>query len=230
MKPVIIIAIAFVLLIPLSVFAQTGSRDIMEEYCVTNWNRDPVQCADFVPEDYDENKAYYSAQEAEKARADAEKINKDVRESERICPDGSHVTADNQGKSICVDSSGRFVGYPNTNDIELGGDTGTIVGVVVVIIIIVAIIAKVSQYSSKSYKDTPRRNFSSDVEEQTLQNQKNKCNDCQTPIGVVKGRTVYFDYDHIDGKHDNNSPDNCQALCKNCHAKKTERERGMDRS
>jgi len=100
---------------------------------------------------------------------------------------------------------------------------------IVAIIIIVGIIIGVSRKQSEpeSYQDTPRLNFSSDVEEQTLKNQDRRCNDCQTPIGEVRGRIVWFDYDHKDGNHSNNEPSNCQALCKNCHQMKTERERGM---
>jgi 5-methylcytosine-specific restriction endonuclease McrA len=30
-----------------------------------------------------------------------------------------------------------------------------------------------------------------------------------------------WDYDHIDGNRSNNKISNCQALCPNCHAKKT---------
>jgi len=68
------------------------------------------------------------------------------------------------------------------------------------------------------------------VEEQTLKNQDNKCNDCQKPLGVVRGRMIMFDYDHKDGNHYNNDQSNCQALCKNCHAIKTEKERDMYRN
>ena len=46
----------------------------------------------------------------------------------------------------------------------------------------------------------------------------------------VKSRIVYYDFDHKDVDSYNNSIENCQALCKNCHANKTERERGMDRN
>jgi 5-methylcytosine-specific restriction endonuclease McrA len=36
-----------------------------------------------------------------------------------------------------------------------------------------------------------------------------------------RGYMGLWDYDHIDGNRSNNDPSNCQALCPNCHAKKT---------
>ncbi len=56
MKPVIIIAIAFVLLIPIPIFAQEGSRNMMEEYCLKNLQDDP-QCENFVSKKIEQNKA-----------------------------------------------------------------------------------------------------------------------------------------------------------------------------
>ena len=56
MKPVIIIAIAFVLLIPTSVFAQEGARNMMEEYCLKNFQDDP-QCENYTPKKIEENKS-----------------------------------------------------------------------------------------------------------------------------------------------------------------------------
>jgi len=38
---------------------------------------------------------------------------------------------------------------------------------------------------------------------------------------MQKERWGVWDYDHIDGNRSNNSPDNCQVLCPNCHAKKS---------
>ena len=57
MKPVVIITIAFVLLIPTTVFAQEGSRDMMEEYCLKNLQDDP-QCENYVAKKT-ENKVNY---------------------------------------------------------------------------------------------------------------------------------------------------------------------------
>ena len=150
-------------------------------------------------------------------------------QSERVCPLGSHITTDNQGNQICVDTSGQFTGYPNIAGGLGDENTGYIVIGVVILIIIIAIIAKASRKST-AYKDLPRQDFSSEIEQQTLKKQDSKCNDCKKPIGVVKGRMVFYEYDHIDGNNNNNDPNNCQALCKNCHQMKTERERNMHRN
>ena len=37
-----------------------------------------------------------------------------------------------------------------------------------------------------------------------------------------------WDFDHIDGDSSNNSLSNCQALCPNCHAKKTRKTKKRD--
>jgi len=63
-------------------------------------------------------------------------------------------------------------------------------------------------------KPKARRNFSKSTKEMVLSEQKNKCQDCGK-------KAKNWDFDHIDGDNSNNSLDNCQALCPNCHAKKT---------
>jgi len=60
----------------------------------------------------------------------------------------------------------------------------------------------------------PRRDFPKQVKKWTLIIQNNRCNYCQRVLDVVN-------FDHIDGNRANNSYFNCQALCPNCHAKKT---------
>jgi HNH endonuclease len=59
-----------------------------------------------------------------------------------------------------------------------------------------------------------RRYFQESVKKETLRNQNYKCAICKRTTGV-------WDYDHIDGNRSHNDPNNCQALCPNCHAKKT---------
>jgi len=63
-------------------------------------------------------------------------------------------------------------------------------------------------------KPKARRSFSKSTKEIVLSNQKNKCKDCDK-------KSKNWDFDHVDGDSSNNSLSNCQALCPNCHAKKT---------
>ena len=66
--------------------------------------------------------------------------------------------------------------------------------------------------------NNPRINFPKKVQKWTLIVQNNRCNYCHRVLDVVN-------FDHIDGNRANNSYSNCQALCPNCHAKKTRRKR-----
>ena len=59
-----------------------------------------------------------------------------------------------------------------------------------------------------------RRSFPQQIQELTLRKQAYRCNMCKERLDVVN-------FDHIDGNSYNNSITNCQALCPNCHAKKT---------
>jgi len=65
-------------------------------------------------------------------------------------------------------------------------------------------------------KTTKRRSFSKATKMKTLARQNFKCLFC-------KERLDTRDFDHMDGDSSNNSLSNCQALCPNCHAKKTRR-------
>lgn len=63
-----------------------------------------------------------------------------------------------------------------------------------------------------------RKDFSESVKNQILAVQFYRCNYCNEVLDVVN-------FDHIDGSRSNNSIFNCQALCPNCHAKKTRKSR-----
>ena len=65
-----------------------------------------------------------------------------------------------------------------------------------------------------THRTKERRYFSTEVKRQILKNQDFKCAICKKNAGV-------WDYDHKNGDKSNNKMTNCQALCPNCHAKKT---------
>ena len=83
---------------------------------------------------------------------------------------------------------------------------------IVFILIIIGAIAWTITHRRKYRK---RRYFTETVKKQTLRDQNYKCAICKRTTGGV------WDYDHIDGNRSNNDIDNYQALCPNCHAKKT---------
>jgi len=63
-------------------------------------------------------------------------------------------------------------------------------------------------------KSTKRKSFSQATKHKVLAQQNFSCAFCKEKLKAK-------DFDHIDGDNSNNSLDNCQALCPNCHAKKT---------
>jgi len=125
----------------------------------------------------------------------------------------------------------QFVSSPNIQQPaplsqSTSGNNGAIIGIVVfIIIVIIAVVAKSRGKSTSSQEQLGRQGFSESIKRQVLNNQRNKCYKCQEPIGQVGAKLIWFDFDHIDGNNWNNDISNCQALCKNCHADKTERDR-----
>lgn len=71
---------------------------------------------------------------------------------------------------------------------------------------------KANKYDNKG--KLKRKDFSKMTRQITLIKQADKCNECKKKLEVIN-------FDHIDGNRSNNSITNCQALCPNCHAKKT---------
>src|SRR5574341_7616 len=59
-----------------------------------------------------------------------------------------------------------------------------------------------------------RKSFSKTAQEITLIKQADRCNMCKQKLEAIN-------FDHIDGNRSNNSITNCQALCPNCHEKKS---------
>lgn len=95
--------------------------------------------------------------------------------------------------------------------IETQPDTSSDYSTFAVFIFIIIIVAVIWNLTHRSKK---RRYFQADVKREVLKKQNYKCVICNRGVGVL-------DYDHIDGNRSNNDISNCQALCPNCHAKKT---------
>ena len=75
---------------------------------------------------------------------------------------------------------------------------------------------KGSKPSKIGVKSSKRRQFSKLTKQRILISQIFRCAKCSNPLEIA-------DFDHIDGDKTNNDISNCQALCPNCHAKKTRR-------
>jgi 5-methylcytosine-specific restriction endonuclease McrA len=80
--------------------------------------------------------------------------------------------------------------------------------------IIYCVILLIQKSKHRHVKRGERRYFTASVKEETIQKQHHKCAICKKTVGV-------WDFDHKDGNRSNNDPNNCQALCPTCHAKKT---------
>lgn len=59
-----------------------------------------------------------------------------------------------------------------------------------------------------------RKQFSKRTRTLVLEYQQHRCKLCGK-------KSKIWDFDHVDGNRSNNTISNCQALCPNCHAKKT---------
>lgn len=72
----------------------------------------------------------------------------------------------------------------------------------------------------KEEKNKPRKRkqFSKLTRKKVLEYQQYRCKLCGKKSNV-------WDFDHVNGKRENNDFSNCQALCPNCHAKKTRNQR-----
>ena len=142
----------------------------------------------------------------------------------RTCPVGTYQGLDNQGNFACRDIDTNQIVDPNTGimtdsqtgEIILGeGQMGEIVLGVIFLIIIIAIAVKVASSKSKSdsYKDVERMHFTPNTKERVKELQHGRCAEC--------GKyPTHWEFDHIDTRGDN-SIENCQGLCLDCHQSKT---------
>ncbi len=90
-----------------------------------------------------------------------------------------------------------------------------VVGAGLVFIIILAIIA--GRYRKKFLAESlPRKEWTEAEKEQVRIRQDGKCAECQKPP------PARWEYNHMDGNKSNNSLENCEALCPNCHSVKTD--------
>lgn len=60
-----------------------------------------------------------------------------------------------------------------------------------------------------------RKEFSENTKKSALFRQGYSCNSCLKPLQNIQ------DFHHINGNRADNCSSNCEALCPNCHAKKT---------
>ena len=191
MKPVIIIAIAFVLLIPFSAFAQEESLSELGERL-----------------------------DAENLQKAQEQSGSNIQQQESFkkidCPNGFIEKAISGGGMICINEvTGQRLDESTTINFDEAG-TYVIIGIILIIIIVTGI-AKAS--SKESEPDSlSRRGWTDSQHKEVLNRQNGRCAEC----GEVSGT---FQFDHKDNNHNNNDLDNCQALCPNCHDRKS---RGLD--
>ncbi len=220
-----IISLSVIVLSPS--FAQTGSRDILDEYCKNNWKTDPVQCPDYVPEGYFDRTPSEFSQNKFTAE-DEEKRQQLAQNPDLKCPSGTYYGKDNQGNTVCRDSDTNQLVDPNTGlrfDSQTGNvslndnQTGGIVIGVIIIIIIIAGIAKAASSKSGSnnyetYQDVSRRGWTSDEKEQVRIRQGGQCAHCGKP-------PPRWEYHHKNGNRGDNGMRNCEGLCPNCHSVET---------
>ncbi len=62
-------------------------------------------------------------------------------------------------------------------------------------------------------KPLPRKDFTDTTKRDTIIKQGFVCNSCNLS-------PKHWEYHHRDGNRSNNSPENCEGLCLNCHAEK----------
>lgn len=73
------------------------------------------------------------------------------------------------------------------------------------------------RWRERYYKETPFESLGWDAKRnKILSEQKHKCSKCG--IDSWMGQPLSLEIDHIDGDRNNNSRDNLEALCPNCHS------------
>ena len=93
-------------------------------------------------------------------------------------------------------------------------ESNTTIKITVFLIICYVVWTVYKRLKYRHAKYRKRQYFKAYIKQSTILKQRYKCAICKKRAGV-------WDYDHIDGNRSNNHARNCQALCPNCHAKKT---------
>ena len=75
--------------------------------------------------------------------------------------------------------------------------------------------SKNNQASIQFRRLQKRKDFSANTKKSVLLWQGNRCNSCLKPLNGIQ------DFHHKNGNRADNSSLNCEALCPNCHARKT---------
>ena len=83
----------------------------------------------------------------------------------------------------------------------------------VILFIFIIFVIIIGLLLRKRYRHV-RKYFTAEVKRKILKRQCHKCAKCNWNAGV-------FDFDHKDGNRSHNKISNCQALCPNCHARKS---------
>lgn len=198
----------------INVSGQEGSRNLMAEYCANNWKSDPVHCASYI----------HSGVQTQSSQAISQTPSQSnpTNDEDRICPYGSYLGKDAFGNQACLDShTNQVVGSPNPGQSSHSSnpvgstDSGTLAAIVVFIVIILIIVGITkSRGKSKKYKSLPRRGWSDSERKQILGKTGGRCAMC----GEYSGS---YQFDHKDGNRSNNNLRNGQALCPNCHDRKS---------
>ncbi len=150
-----------------------------------------------------------------------------ISNAERTCPIGTYQGLDNQGNFACRDVETNQIIDPDTG-LMMDSQTGEIIlddsqmryvgiGVFILFIIIAGLaLASRKKSESESYKDVERKHFTPNTKERVKELQHGRCADC----GKIP---THWEFDHIDTRGDN-SIENCQGLCLDCHQSKTRKD------
>jgi len=204
MKPIVIIVIAFVLLIPMDILAQEESLSELT--------------ARLDAENLEKAKQVGSITTPTSPNSPQEVFDK------IDCPSGTYYGLDNQGNPACRDSETNNIVNPQTGfmtdsqtgELILDKDQTIVAWGIIIAVIVVGLAFLKGQSKSKSNKQGsgPRRGWTKDEQAQVRQRQHGMCNHCHNS-------PPRWEYHHRDGNRSNNSLSNCEGLCPNCHSEET---------